>query len=390
VRAEWGYTSGRFLAFDHDFGVRTSDPALGRYIASVLDGLAAPGSPAAWYSLEDRGPDEELRYALDFDGEQELESPTGSRVVATLLWHVNRHATASCTDRVLVHAAGAVDDDRGVVLPARMESGKTTLVAGLVRAGLRYLTDEAVAVDPTSYRLHGLAKPLTIDPGSWLVLADLEPEVDPDIRQYMRSWNVDVRSIRPDAIAASAAPALVILPRYEEGATTALTSVSRGLALMALCENSFNLAMLGQGGIDALTEVVRRSACYALVVGDLATACDLVLDALRSTALHSLERESIPFAGADVAGVDIDGESVLMNRATGSLHHLDALGTAIWACCDGSASVDDLAADVAATFDIAIEQAKADVARFVRSLIDSGLLTHEGGAKGPSRRFATE
>ena len=48
-----------------------------------------------------------------------------------------------------------------------MESGKTTLVAGLVLAGLRYLTDEAVAIRPADGGITPFPKALSVDHGSW-------------------------------------------------------------------------------------------------------------------------------------------------------------------------------------------------------------------------------
>ena len=44
-----------------------------------------------------------------------------------------------------------------------MESGKTTLTAGLVRAGFDYLSDEAVAFDWDTLDIVPYAKPLSID-----------------------------------------------------------------------------------------------------------------------------------------------------------------------------------------------------------------------------------
>ena len=55
-----------------------------------------------------------------------------------------------------MHASAAVPAISGVAgtgivaFPASMNSGKSTLVAALVRAGYAYVTDETVAVDPTT------------------------------------------------------------------------------------------------------------------------------------------------------------------------------------------------------------------------------------------------
>ena len=163
-----------------------------------------------------------------------------------------------------------------------MESGKTTLVAGLVRAGARYLSDEAAAIDPDTLLVHPFPKALTVDVGSWEVLADLTPAVDPEVtrRYLLTEWHVDARTIRSDAIAEATPPAFVIAPRYERDAATALLPMTRAEAMMEMGQNSFNLSRHGRRGVEALALVARRSTCHRLVVGDLGVACELLRDVL--------------------------------------------------------------------------------------------------------------
>lgn len=396
----WAYESGRFLALDHDFGVRAVDPAVGRYVEQVFGAMAGRGRPSRWYSFIDRGSEHEQRYALYFESKQELVSSSPLSTMSRLLWHVNRQAVASCSDRVVVHAAAAEYDGRALLFPGPMESGKSTLVAGLVRDGLHYLTDEAAAVDTTSLRVQGLAKALTIDAGAWSVLSELEPDVDSATRAYVDGqWHVDVRTIREDAVASSAAPGYIIVSRYHRGATTGLTGISRPQALIALCENSFNLTLVGQRGLDALADVVRRSSCHRMVVGDLTAASRLVRDLVADVA-HAVEvgnavtksrdaRESLgagtsgvdtipgsfaPKARASLASVQIDGEAVIVDGVTGAVHHLDALGALIWACCDGTASIDQLVARLSDAFVASAACVRQDVCEFIRRLDKSDLL----------------
>src|SRR6185503_10884397 len=125
-----------FRALGHDFVVRTSDRALGEYLGAVLDPFsfaveASNRLPA--YSIVDRGEGIRNRYALYFDRERLALTPSGSFAVATLLWHVNRRAIESGQEYVLVHAGAVEWNGRAALFPAPMESGKATLVAGLVR-----------------------------------------------------------------------------------------------------------------------------------------------------------------------------------------------------------------------------------------------------------------
>ena len=209
-------------------------------------------------------------------------TPSGSFVVATLLWHVNRRAIESAQEFVLVHAGAVEWAGLAALFPAPMESGKTTLVAGLVRAGARYLSDEAAAIDPATLLVHPFAKSMTLGGESREVLADLRPTVDPEVtrRYLLGDWHVDARTIRSDALAPPTLPGYVIAPRYERGASTTLVPMTRAEAVMEMGQNSFNLSHHGRRGVEALAMVARRSACYRLVVGELDAACGLLRDLL--------------------------------------------------------------------------------------------------------------
>ena len=285
----WAHSSGPFQALSHDFVVRTSDPALGEYLGTVLAPFSVDRAPVDArhrvppYSIVDRGDGMRNRYALYFGRERLALTPSGSFVVATLLWHVNRRAIESGQDYVLVHAGAVEWDGYAALFPAPMESGKTTLVAGLVRAGARYLSDEAAAIDPVTLLVHPFAKSMTVGAGSSEVLADLLPTVDPEVtrRYLLGDWHVDARTIRSDALAPPTPPGYVIAPRYDRDARTTLVPMTRAEAVMEMGQNSFNLSHHGRGGVEALAMVARRSACYRLVVSDLDAACSLLHD-LRS------------------------------------------------------------------------------------------------------------
>jgi energy-coupling factor transporter ATP-binding protein EcfA2 len=75
---------------------------------------------------------------------------------------VNRLAVGGTTGRLLFHAEAAERNGRAVVLVGPSGRGKSTLTAALVKAGLGYLTDEVVAVDPTTRRIRPFAKPLNL------------------------------------------------------------------------------------------------------------------------------------------------------------------------------------------------------------------------------------
>lgn len=258
----------RFQMLGHDFAVRTTRD-LAEHIDRTFSTLRVPGRPAHHYDLDAVEGERSEVWSLRYDGHVLMEGPSVGACYSHLCWHINREAIDRCDDLLLLHSAcAATADGRGVLLPAAMESGKSTTVAGLVRAGMHYLTDEATAIEPATGGLRSCAKPLSIDPGSWEVLADLRPEVSPDAEPLLEwQWQVPADSF--GTVAGSAMPALVVSPRYVAGASVHLDRLSPADALMLLAENAFNLQRFGHDGFAALEHVARTCPTYRMEHGDL-------------------------------------------------------------------------------------------------------------------------
>ena len=87
-----------------------------------------------------------------------------------------------------------------------------------------------------------------------------------------------------------------------------------------------------------------------------------------------------PRARGDVTSVVLDGEAVI-HRA-GRVHALDPVATLVWRCCDGDASVDQIAAELADVFAMPRATVTRDVATVVDELAALGLLTADTGEPG--------
>ena len=272
----------RYRALGFDFSVSAEDAALISYLETLFEQFACEGEGEAENhyvidSVDDDGP--QLRLRCDDGFVRQDTRPW--RIFASLVWHVNRRVIADSQDRLLIHASAAAHDGSTLIFPAAMEAGKTTLVAGLVRAGLDYVTDEAVAIDLTSGLVEPFPRSLSVDEGSWEVLADLQPSVPADVARYMRSqWQVPPCSIRPDAVAGPSRPRFVITPQYRAGSTTRLEPLGRADAVRTMAEHSFNFKAHGAPALEVVADVARQSSCHRLVVGDLDEACALIFDLL--------------------------------------------------------------------------------------------------------------
>ena len=172
-----------------------------------------------------------------------------------VVWDVNRAAAEAGGDHLLFHAGGIEADGTGVLLPGASGSGKSTLVAGLVRAGLGYLTDELAALNMATGRLVPYAKPITVKPGSFAVLSDMGPDVGLESGHGPwagQEWQVAVGDGTGRRIGRPCDPGFVVVPRYDAAAATALTPLSDTEAFFALAVNAVNLIPHGSEGTRAL------------------------------------------------------------------------------------------------------------------------------------------
>lgn len=78
---------------------------------------------------------------------------------------LRRHVVEHARDKVFVHAGAVAHRGRAILVPGRSFSGKTTLVAALVRAGAEYYSDEHAVLDERGL-VHPYARPLAVRVGA--------------------------------------------------------------------------------------------------------------------------------------------------------------------------------------------------------------------------------
>lgn len=81
-----------------------------------------------------------------------------------------------------------------------------------------------------------------------------------------------------------------------------------------------------------------------------------------------------PHVRASVAGVELDGETVLLDDESGAMHTLNPTATVVWSCFDGSGTVAEIAADVADAYGADPTTVTSDVLELARALGRQGLL----------------
>jgi hypothetical protein len=84
-----------------------------------------------------------------------------AQALAVLESELRQSLASRATRRTFVHAGVVGWRGRAIVVPGRSRSGKTTLVAELIRAGASYLSDEFAVLDGRG-RVHPFAKTLSV------------------------------------------------------------------------------------------------------------------------------------------------------------------------------------------------------------------------------------
>ena len=267
-------------ALEASLAIETSDEELGEVLAEVLAPLAT-----------DQPATSAIRVDVRPDGSCEVRSQVGERAVVAdraaavtrVVGEVNSAAVESVPDRLVLHA-GAVAGRRGaVVLPARSESGKSTLTAELVRAGMGYLTDEAAAVSGGGL-CHPYPKAIGLDPGSFPVHPDLAPvrtlpsSPSSGLRSALDSSAWHVAPTRLGPVAPPTEVTAIVFPTWRADTGTLLARCPPDTALPRLVGDAFDFAPGGQPVFDVLCDLVDRLPAWSLTYSDLDDAVAVIRD----------------------------------------------------------------------------------------------------------------
>jgi hypothetical protein len=171
-------------------------------------------------------------------------------VLDTLESHARLHVAARSRRGVFLHAGAVAWRGRAIVLPGASRSGKTTLVAELVKAGAGYLSDEFAVI--RGDRVVPYPKPLSVrGPGRG-------GRQRPVAASALGGWHQ--RSALPVG--------LVVLTTFEKGAAGRARRLPRGRALLALLSHAPAARVAPQEVLSALEGLVRSAPVVRMKRGD--------------------------------------------------------------------------------------------------------------------------
>ena len=153
-----------FNSFGVRIGIRTTQVGLCPVLQRLLPPASKPSSPIVdrLFSLTThRDVDRRIEHTL-YRGARKLASLDEIDPLLKLLeMDIRRVVASSSPSKVFVHAGVVGWRGRAIVLPGYSMSGKSTLVAELVKLGATYYSDEFAVLDEAGY-VHPFAKPLSL------------------------------------------------------------------------------------------------------------------------------------------------------------------------------------------------------------------------------------
>ena len=284
----WMYDRS-FRAFEFDFSVRSdlqdAPEALDRLLGPFRTDGADGGGPV--YALTrgtsgSKPPAEGAWYELFLDGDSIQRVANPGSMVDWLVADLSRRAIESTDRFVAVHAGVVSLDGLAAVLPAAPGAGKTTLTAGLTRAGFSFLSDEVAAIDPETARVHPFPRPILMDTTSMDVLDGLRDRLPPVYEGFrLQRFHLAPDDLRIGALGDPCRIGVIVAPAYGRGTETRLEPMGRAETLMHLANCTFNLDRFRGEGFEALARVASDCPGYRLAIGDLRSAISVVSDLLR-------------------------------------------------------------------------------------------------------------
>ena len=249
-------------------GIRSNEPDL-------LERLE-PHLPPGWQPASSPLVDRLFSLWVDTNGG---ESPRPSRVyegrhrrartaslaeaLATLESEIRQSVAADTRQRVFVHAGVVGWKGHAIMIPGRSRSGKTTLVAELVKAGAEYYSDEFAVLDSQG-NVHPFPKPLSVrGPGG----------CDRHARRQSAEELGGVCGQRPLTVGQ------VVLAEYREGATWHPTELSPGQAVLEMIAHTVPARLRPEASLAALERAVVHAS---LLKGERGEACVLARRLLES------------------------------------------------------------------------------------------------------------
>jgi hypothetical protein len=249
IRSLGWWSHGVLIALD-------VEPSLVAAVRRVLPpgrAIAPPETPHRRFVVEH----DASGFTLRRDGRRLQHGLARTDLLDALASAVQLTVATLAPDLLFVHAGVVAWRGRALVIPGRSTSGKSTLVAALVRAGATYYSDEYALFD-ASGRVHPFARPLRI-------------------RRARGVTRVDPQKLGAPVGRRPLPVALVLSCRYRAHVTARLAPLTPGQTVLALLRHTVAARTRPIDALDRLSMVAKRARALYGVRGEARSMAERLL-----------------------------------------------------------------------------------------------------------------
>ena len=197
------------------------------------------------------------------------------------LWDMHALVPKLSRDFLFLHAGAVARDEGALLLPAAMDTGKSTLTAALLTQGFDYLSDELGPVDPITGQIFAFPKRISLDATSLELFPGVEERLEDRVGL---SASLRERYARPEDFGArigGPVPARwIVFPTPDREGAPRLTPLSSAEAVELMARNLFNLSVYRERGAILLARVAREARAFRLDGGSSADRARLLGESL--------------------------------------------------------------------------------------------------------------
>jgi hypothetical protein len=230
-------------------------------IGTAFDGSRAERVYAVRVQRASKGRQARAQYHLLEDGQVVTVAPSLDWALKNFEWRLKAYLAEHARRRVIVHAGVVGWKGRAIVLPGASMSGKTSLVAELLRAGAVYCSDEYAVLDMRG-RVHPYPTPLQIRDERTLIQTPHCPE-----------------ELGSTAAVTPLPVGLVVASTYRPGARWRPRRLSRGEAILRMVATTVSARRSPEIVLPVLTRAVEGALAWTGTRGEVGPAVRWILAA---------------------------------------------------------------------------------------------------------------
>lgn len=182
--------------------------------------------------------------------------------------------TNSVRDQAL-HAAALVFKGKGILLPGKSGSGKSSLAAWLTSRGHTYLTDELVLVSSRGI-MRAFTRPLSLAQKSIAALSLHMPLNQAECLIGRWGTMVPHRCLNPQWSGSTPRLAYIVFPHYKHHQPTTITKLTSAQSCLKLMSCYVNARSFNEHGFSELAGLARTAVSYELQFGRFSDVEDVL------------------------------------------------------------------------------------------------------------------